>query len=467
MVHFHQVKKLFQKYDIKMENENAVDTLVKSIMDGKNVILHGPGGTGKSYTIRHAVTELRRRGFNVACTAATGIAAINLSGEGMTAYTIHKWGLGGLADKPVADLIKHIRTKPYLSERWRTTSILFIDEVSMIGEELFTKLSKIAKHFRKNPNPLIPQLPFGGIRVVVSGDFLQLPPVKDDWVFKSDEWKECEFEIQHFLSPKRYDDVEWFNTLLRIRCGHPSPEDIALLQSRKDAYTNLLHEESDSEYVILPTNLYSTRLSSDSVNSTELAKLPGEATIYEATDEIIFNEKYDRLPPHRKFKTTAYYEPFLDDSIPKRISLKVGAQVMLKWNVDTEGGLANGSRGVITGIFEDGVRVMWAIGKETLVTPETWEKQDEDALALRTQFPLVLAWAMTIHKSQGCTLDKVVCDIGKEIFSAGQVYVALSRVRSPAGLYLRSFVPSAIFADVDALEYLGLKATPSDEVVVV
>jgi ATP-dependent DNA helicase PIF1 len=117
----------------------------------------------------------------------------------------------------------------------------------------------------------------------------------------------------------------------------------------------------------------------------------------------------------------------------------------------------------VTRIFDNSVEVKWVNDTITIIGPETWEKCDEDAIALRTQIPLVLAWAMTIHKSQGCTLDKVVCDLGKEIFSAGQAYVALSRVRSHEGLYLRSFLPSVIFADAHALEYLGLNNTKQPE----
>lgn len=440
-------------------SENYIDILVEKIVSGRNVFLHGPGGTGKSYTIRHAVTDLRQRGYKVACTAATGIAAVNLSTNCLVAFTLHKWGIGGLSDRSSSQLIDDISKKCHLVKRWRETNILFIDEISMIGEDFFTKLSTIAKHFRREPDR-----PFGGLRIVVSGDFLQLPPVKDKWVFTSPAWGECNFDVMSFLVPKRYENEQWFRTLLRIRCGQPSPEDIELLRSRKQAYNDLLTNVSgQQDYIVLPTNLYSTRNSADSINTTELARLVGEECIFESYDEIIFKDEYRSLPQHRQFKTKAFYDPFLDDAIPRKISLKVGAQVMLKWNVDTGNGLANGSRGVVTRIFDNSVEVKWVNDSITVVGPETWEKCDEDAIALRTQIPLVLAWAMTIHKSQGCTLDKVVCDLGKEIFSAGQAYVALSRVRSHEGLYLRSFLPSVIFADAHALEYLGLNNTKQPE----
>jgi ATP-dependent DNA helicase PIF1 len=430
------------------------DELLALLVKGKNVLLHGPGGTGKSYTIRNVVTELRNQGFSVACTAATGIAAINLSGEGMTAMTMHKWGIGGLGDKPIQYLIQDISSKKYIVDRWRSTSILFIDEISMIGKDFFTKLSQIAKYIRRSTEP------FGGIRVVASGDFLQLPPVGDGgWVFNSSEWEECDFQKVDFIIPKRYEDQRWFQTLLRIREGKPSDEDISLLESRKEAYDNLVRQRNQdlrTGYVVLPTNLYSTKNSTDQINYRELEKLPGEEIEFEAGDEVRWFDTYLDRPISRRHKTSAYYDQFLDDAIPRKVSFKVGAQVMLKRNIDQEAGLVNGSRGVVVEIPSETycVKVKWTNDLITTVTPITWEKIDEDAIASRTQIPLVLAWAMTIHKSQGCTLDRVVCDVGKEIFSPGQAYVALSRVRSIEGLYLRSFIPKSIFADADALKYL-------------
>jgi ATP-dependent DNA helicase PIF1 len=412
--------------------------------------------------------------WSVACTAATGVAAVNLSGGEVRTSTLHSWGLGSKGEMPLDQLIKNIRTNPKLVRRWTGTRVLIIDEISMISADLFYKMSKIGSFFRKNDQP------FGGIIIVASGDFLQLPPVNGEWVFSSPEFERCAFEKISFLTPWRYlsrdgveEDVEgmrWYKLLSNIREGRPSEQDILLLESRKEAYNDLLRGRLNTsvitngsasiptreEYVILPTNLYSKRADADRVNAIELKKLNTQEYTFTAYDEFSWFDSYTTLPEWKKIKTKENYISSLEDAIPKKITLKQGAQVMLKWNVDVEMGLANGTVGVITAINAQSIKVKWENSLETFVEVVTWVKEDEDAYASRTQFPLVLSWAMTIHKSQGCTLKRAVCDIGSDIFSPAQAYVAISRVERASGLFLRSFIPSVLYASDEALKFLGI-----------
>lgn len=446
-----------------------VREIYKHTSRGDSVILHGPGGVGKSYTFKECVRIFRDElQMKVGLTATTGIAAINLSGnneEGvmdashndhhhpyLIASTIHSWGVKGLLDRPIEDIIHTVMKNSQLVSRWRSTGVLFIDEISMLGADSFTKLSLLSKHVRQCPNE-----PFGGIRLVVGGDFYQLPPVKEKWVFQSPEWLAIPFKKIEMTEPKRYADPGWFSVLLRARCGTPSDEDVEIFKTREKAYISLMGDiQSHPEDVIhriIPTRLYSINSEVERFNLNELNKLPGAVTTFKSADEIEWREGREHLKP--KYKTKDHYTPFLDDAIPSLISLKVGAQVMLKWNIDTSIGLANGSRGVVTQISGHTVYVKWNNGLHTPVDIVTWMKCDEDGVAYRTQIPLINAWAVTIHKSQGCTLDSVVIDIGRGIFTPGQAYVALSRVRTLEGLFIQNFIKEKIYADPEVVEYLS------------
>lgn len=452
------------------------DDIVSLILSGENLSLEGPGGTGKSYNIKHAIRILKSKGKNCVCTAATGIAAIMLSEpivvkptindvdgedvndvdcantspsqeifeEVLETTTLHAWAGCQLAEEPVGNLITKIYKNAAVMRRWTQTDVLFIDEISMVAGEFFEKLNTIGKVIRKRPDEA-----FGGIQIVVSGDFHQLPPVKGQWVFTTEAWDECEFMIMEFDQPKRYPNINWFNTLLRIRQGEKDVNDINLLKSRVTAYQKYLNDQAerdDDGYIdVKPTVLYSTKAEVAIMNQKELDLLDTQAKTYFAHDEY--------KPKYKGSNNLEKYAKFMDDAIPHEITLKVGAQVMLKYNVDVPAGLANGSRGVVTQLLQDAVKVKWLNGKENVIEVQSWEKKDEDGKIIRTQIPFILAWALTIHKCQGCTLDYVICDLGKSVFAPGQAYVALSRVRDPSGLFISNFTPGCIKADTAASEY--------------
>ncbi len=420
--------------------------IFEKIEQGKNVLLHGPGGTGKSYSIRKLISLLKKKNKKFACTASTGIAALNLSenDEGIKAKTLHSWAGVGLASGNAQQLVGRIRSRPEAVNRWKNTDILIIDEIGMIGEEFFCKLEEIALLMRG-----ITRGCFGGMIVVASGDFYQLPPVKDGWIFKSRLWSAMNFSPIIFKEPKRYPNVDFYNLLMRVRCGETTDDDFKKLKARCRAYkklNNMLEVESKKENTILikPTVLYSTKKDVHSYNVSELEKLKGVGKTYTCKDKF-----------HGGKLTRQTYMTMLDNSIDPTITLRVGAQVMLKYNLEPESGLVNGSRGVIVEMYSDSVKVAFVNGTTTTVFMNAWNiEENMKPVATRTQLPFILAWACTIHKSQGSTIDYCVCNIGSDIFAPGQAYVALSRNRTLQGLFISSFLKSSIRADPDVKKYV-------------
>jgi len=424
--------------------DQTLVSILTEIENGQSLFLLGPGGTGKSFIIRHIAAILASKGKKVACTAATGIAAINLSvpEAHIAGSTIHSWAGVGLADQPPLKLVARITHDERARKRWLETDVLFLDEISMVGAILMDKLDYVGRSIRRTPNK-----PFGGIQLICSGDFLQLPPVKEKWAFQSMVWiNDLGSSLIHYLldEPKRYEDRDWFDMLLRIRKGHQTKEDIKFLRTRQIAYDAWLKTITKDALIVKPTVLNSRRMDVDFENDQELEKLSGSLRDFVAVDDF---------KPRNNHARVEHYMKQLDDAIPKYIHLKVGAQVMLKANLDISEGLANGSRGVVIGMFDTGVQVKWRNNKTTMVASHTWIQEDKDGKAVRNQIPLILAWSLTIHKCQGCTLDYAICNLGPSIFCPGQAYVALSRVRSSDGLFLSEFYPSSIKADQDALEY--------------
>lgn len=387
----------------------------KKMFFSGNTFFHGPGGTGKTYTIKQYVNLMKYK--NVVVTAATGIAACEISSD-IPATTLHRFA--GIYNTSL-QTTEIVHTMKYtVKRRIQTCDVLVIDEISMIGADLFKKVDEIIKSVRSC------HLPFGGIQLIVSGDFFQLPPVNDTWVFQCGTWKECNFEIINFNTPQRHvHDIEWFNILLRIRQGNISNDDINVLNSLKN--------DSSLPNGVKPTMLYSVVKDVDRENFENLKSLNKQICIFNA---------YDTSSDENIVKC-------LDNLAPRRVAFCEGAQVMLRVNLNVDVGLANGSRGVVKSCTNSSVEVQWMNGMITNIVPYEFKfaltKMD---VYIRYQIPLCLAWAITIHKSQGMSLDSAVCDFA-EIFSPGQAYVALSRVRTLKGLCIKNFKPEKIFADVE------------------
>ncbi len=431
----------------KLDNDKLIDNMVNCILNGRNIILHGPGGVGKSYNIKKIVAKLRLSMKNVYTTATTGVAAINLSSNCFPVSTLHRFAGIGTGQLELKELVYRVISEKKSLNRWIKTQILVIDEISMLGAELFDKLDHIAKYVRKN------NLPFGGIKLVVSGDFLQLPPVKDDWVFKSKNWEELDFRPFILEVPYRYDDNEFFYMLLRIRKGEQNEKDIRILNARVSANKKVseIIRKAESEGkcdFVKPTMFYSTKKDVNKYNQIELDKLPGAITEFIAKDSIVTS---------KKGLTLDQYTKILEDDLPQKIGFKVGAQVMLKVNLSVECGLVNGSRGVVSEIISGEALIVKFING-TIRRVEIYERKYEDkhAIVIRKQIPFILAYASTIHKSQSSTLDYTVVDLGPTLFTDGQAYVALSRCRALKGLFVSNFYPNRIKADTKAKEYAQL-----------
>lgn len=398
-------------------NKN-LERILECAKSGRNILIHGCGGCGKSYTLRHVAKNLTLDGKKVYMTALTGVAALNLMGDksvhNLNVTTLHRFAGVGTAQLDTPSLIARVKSKSSAMKNWMKCQILIIDEFSMLGGELFSKLDAIAKAIRKN------DLPFGGIQLILSGDLLQMAPVKDSWIFTVPAWGELGIRPFVLEVPYRYEDNKFFEMLLRIRSGTYTEEDCKTIRGRVRANHKMqeilssLAKEKAGE-VIKPTMFFSKNVDVDAFNMRELDLLKGEEY------EFICKDTFT----HRKGNPVREeYIKMLDDSMPQKIVLKVGAQVMLKKNLDVDMGLVNGSRGVVSEIIKDeAVIVKFLSGIKIRVDLEKWDYEDRYAIATRVQIPFTLAWGCTIHKCvSGDTMlftDKGIQYIGDLVQSDG------------------------------------------------
>ena len=322
----------------------------------------------------------------------------------------------------------------------------------MLGRKNIELLDKIAKRIRNNC------LPFGGIQVIFSGDFLQLPPVNDEFSFTSKIWDELDFKYYVLSIPYRYPDIEYFYMLQRIRIGKPTPDDIKKLKNRVDVYIDYVRKGLEKKETIKPTSLFSMKKDVEKLNLDELKKLPGDPICYNSIDNFSIDGNEEKKEQGKKQeeltkKEVEDYTDYLNNVIPKQLLFKPGAQVMLTYNLSLELGLANGSRGVVKSCEHDGVLVTFKNGLTIKIVYNPYEQRDRKVKMIRYQIPLILAWSTSIHRAQGCTLDHAKMDLGTSIFAPGMSYVALSRIRSLDGVLLTSFIQNKITADPDALEF--------------
>lgn len=401
--------------------------MLDEIKQGRNHVFIGPGGCGKSYTLRQLYHELPKN--KVAITSTTGISAINLHPH---ATTFHKWTGFQLAKQPKEELLLHALSPDgkYIRKTWRSTKYLIIDEMSMISRTHFEKMEWIGRQL------LDPNLPFGGITLIVSGDFLQLPPINDDFVFLSEVWEKMNFKRVSFSTPYRYSNLDWFGVLLKIRIGLVDEEVRKALESR-------VIDIPDDD--IQPTILYPKKKDVLEYNLAKLEELEEEEVEFEADDTFI------KVKAHYQYNIL---KQLVSQIAPEVINLKVGAQVMITKNKTTSHPeYINGTRAIVTKISDMYVLVKTRKGNTLCISPEEFEVETKMGKIVRMQYPLALAWATTIHKSQGLTLDWVYCDIGDDIFEDGQAYVALSRIRDMEGLFLKGVKFEKIRANKIALSF--------------
>ena len=419
-------------------NEQQLKALINFKMN-KNILVTGPAGTGKSYLINQILETGKILNKNVAITAMTGCAAWNIKGK-----TLHSWAGIGTGEKNTESLLKNIIKNKKIKENWQKTDTLIIDEVSMLTKNLFEKINDIAQRIRNNPRS------FGGIQIILLGDFYQLPPIdngndKVSFCFESSIWGNCINTIVHLTEIIRQTDPILQKCLNEIRIGDCSDETEQILKTCLDKKYST---EKDS---IIPTKIYSIKSKIKDINERELKALETDIIKYDikTKKEIknkgkkIYNESID------------YYSENIDKfaNYEKELKLAIGAQVMLLVNLNVEEGLVNGSRGIITRFDGKFPVVKFLDGNEQIISDYNWEFDEKDFKIIKTQIPLQLAWAVTIHKIQGSTLNYAIVDVGNSIFEYGQSYVALSRVKTLEGLYLVSFTKKKIKAHPKVIEF--------------
>jgi ATP-dependent exoDNAse (exonuclease V) alpha subunit len=428
-----------------MDYENIKESLLK----GENIFLTGPGGVGKSYYINKLKEDIDLKHLTITVTSTTGISSFNIKGQ-----TIHSFsGIGvyreGEDEQSIVRKMKKFKIFEKTLDRVKNCDILVIDEVSMLGFRFLEMLNKILKLLRSNQKVL------GGLQIIFTGDFLQLPPINDDFCFKSEVWKSLNLNIIYLTKMYRVNDEEYAKILERIRMAKHKEEDNIILYKRHIAYKNMINEESEESKnnEIKPTFLYSKKVDVYEKNMEELKKNSNELLIFEPR---ISNTQSIKSSILKKIKDDKLY-------------LKIGAQVMLTVNLDTESGLVNGNRGVILDYNSElGITIKFLNGIY-LITPYSYEYEyeyddnddndDNDNKNTKKlkytveQYPLILAYSLSIHKVQGCTLDYAIIDIGYSVFESSMSYVALSRVRNLNGLFLKAYQPSKIFCDKDALSF--------------
>lgn len=418
--------------------------------ENKNLFVTGPGGSGKSLLIKHIFQDAQLCGKTIQVCATTGRAALLLDCK---AKTIHSWAGIGLGKGDIISMGMKIANDKKRKAKWLTTDVLIVDEVSMMSCKLFDMLNHIGQKVRKNVAP------FGGIQVLFFGDFYQLPPVateNDDesdgmFCFESSSWFNVFPMDQHIQLTKIYrqQDQTYASILNKLRVGKISKKGLAALESRVGLDTSQLE--------ITPTKLFPVKREVDRINSECLAKLACDIHSFRfqhaSVDEMNLTENvlehYKRIPPAEIQKELDHLEKNMNGEL--LLQLKVGAQVMCVVNLDMEGDypICNGSMGIVTDVPKNekgeviGIKVKFVNGCHRLISKHYWRSELNEGIAVK-QYPLVLAWAMTIHKSQGASLDLADIDAGSNIFEAGQTYVALSRVKSLEGLYLKSFDISKI-----------------------
>ncbi|HET7301754.1 MAG TPA: PIF1 family DEAD/DEAH box helicase [Candidatus Saccharimonadales bacterium] len=382
---------------------------------GKSVLLTGAAGTGKTYTLQAFIAEAKKQGKSVAVTATTGLAATHLNGT-----TIHAWSGMGVFDEVNKQLLQRLgKTR---RERITKTDILIIDEISMLHDFRLDMVDEIMRHVRNNTEP------FGGAQVVLCGDFFQLPPVnrqggrQGSFVTSSQAWHKNVFSVCYLEEQfRQQNDQQYADILNGIRAG-------VLMRSQLD----ILQERAQATPVeeVPYTRLLTVNVDVDKVNAKHLAGIQGDVHEY---DMYMTGSKQHR-------------EQLLRSCLaPETLQLKLGAQVMCIKN-SQERKYVNGSLGTVVG-FEKGTDhpiIALTSGKEVTVRPDSWELSDgEEVLARLTQLPIRLAWAITVHKSQGMTLDAARIDLSRA-FVEGMGYVALSRVRSLEHLVLEGLNNTAL-----------------------
>ncbi len=402
-----------------MDQNQALDILKM----GHNVFLTGSPGSGKTFLLNRYIDYLKKHNKAVAITASTGIAATHMNG-----ITLHSWSGIGIKDSISDTEVRALAKRKYLIKRIKATKVLIIDEVSMLKAGQFDAVEKICRMFKGS------FLPFGGIQVICSGDFFQLPPIErnsDEVNFIADSraWKELDIKTCYLSGQFRHKDVTLSDLLDSIRKNNieKSKQILQASYTQNGIIANAVY-----------TRLYTHNADVDQINNQELEKIEGKEFVYQMTStgpiDIVDSLKKSCLSP-------------------ETLVLKKGALVMFIKN-NFEQGYVNGTQGTVVDFDVMGMPIIETLaGKKITVEKSVWNIEDENnfSIAQIRQLPLRLAWAITVHKSQGMNLDSAQIDLSK-CFIKGMGYVALSRLKTFAGLSLIGINDLALQVNDKALE---------------
>ncbi|NBP13811.1 hypothetical protein EBU95_05340 [bacterium] len=432
-----------EKYISLLESHNIhIDTNLVSLSEtqqaafdmfskGASILILGRAGTGKSKLLEEIYKYAHNKENKfVYLTSTTGISAYNIGG-----VTINSFMGIGTGEMPLESLVRRVRSKRAVRERLQTIEVLVIDEISMMSAELFEKLDLICRHIRRRPN-----VAFGGIQLVLSGDFLQLkaifqPDAKDTrLIIESSLFNEIFSKSTFVLESnfrQQYDKV-YDGILSRIRLGTHTAEDIAVLKTRA------VKSPKKGELMLVSSNH-----KAQATNNLELSKI-------DAVD-VYFDAEYNSNGADARSLMDELTFQFKQKGI-HNIRLRKGCRVILIKNLDVPNGLVNGSVGTVVDILSNSVRVKFDNGYTEIVGRVEFALEMDGVRCTGRQLPLMLAYSITIHRSQSLSLDSAVLDL-EECFCDAQVYVALSRIRTLGGLYLKSFDPKRITVDQKLLDY--------------
>lgn len=427
-----KINNKFNKEQIEETKENKIITLNTEqqraydlVTEGTNIFLTGPAGTGKSVTLKEIIKYCKENNINIGVTATTGTAAFLIGGK-----TIHSYLGIGLAKESAEDMFKHNRYKlKHIVDKLRELSVLIIDEISMLDTKLLEKISDYLCLVRRDPTP------FGGLQLILTGDFCQLEPVDGEYCFKSKIWNKLKLQTIYLHKLIRQDNDKDFQKILsKLRYGICSD----------NTYNKLLELKNTSFGEIKPTKLYSYNVDVDRINKQEYDKL------------IESGSKMNKYPvkfPQVNSKNKEKLEKWIKNiDLPESVELCVGAQVMITSNIDQDSGLVNGTRGVVVNIMKESVNIKRING--LIQEIKYHRKTDSLDESLYAEFmPLRLAYALTHHKSQGSTLDAIEIDIGSKVFAAGQAYTAISRARDLKSIKITAISKNSFICNKDVYNF--------------